>query len=386
MSTKLVNRQVAGLPTIAWAEGKPTAIVLHETANDSNNGSYEGDINYMARNWRNAFFHAIAGENNTAVVHDPEIGGAWGSGPSMHAYAIHIELVRSSTKAGFEKAYRNWIGAAKYYAKKYDIPIKLNSGNNKHGIYTHKYVTQTFGGTTHQDPDAYLARYGVTIAKLAKDLGAASTPSKPVKPSKKPKPNASKTKSIVDYLNAKGISSSATNRKKLASKYGVRGYDLSAKKNTELLNAMRKGKPKRSPATKKSSYSGNSITDYLKSIGNNSSYSNRSKLAKKYGISGYKGSVSQNLKLLELMRGGKSPAKSKSNYVGKRVEAISGAVRFYNSPSWSDAHVVGSVTKGQGFPTIVSKVKVGKGHQYKVRNSKGATYYITASTKYVRVK
>ena len=62
----------------------------------------------------------------------------------------------------------------------------------------------------------------------------------------KPSSTEYKGNSIVDYLNSKGIDSSTTNRKKLAKEYGISGYDLSIAKNLELLNAMRNGKK---PAT-----------------------------------------------------------------------------------------------------------------------------------------
>lgn len=45
--------------------------------------------------------------------------------------------------------------------------------------------------------------------------------------------------SIVDYLSSIGMDSSQANRAKLASQYGISNYDYSAAKNTELLNAMR---------------------------------------------------------------------------------------------------------------------------------------------------
>lgn len=35
---------------------------------------------------------------------------------------------------------------------------------------------------------------------------------------------------------------------------------------------------------------------------------------------------------------------------------------------------------------IIEKVKVGDSYKYKVTNSKGATYYITVSDKYVEIK
>lgn len=62
------------------------------------------------------------------------------------------------------------------------------------------------------------------------------------------------------------------------------------------------------PSTSNGVYTGNSIVDYLNSIGVNSSYANRCVLAKKYGISGYTGTTAQNLSLLNKMRGGSAPS------------------------------------------------------------------------------
>lgn len=109
----------------------------------------------------------------------------------------------------------------------------------------------------------------------------------------------------------------------------------------------------------------------------------------------YQGQASLNLQLLDLIKkdykkNGKlrtnKPQATTSSYKGKRVESKVNGLRFYNKPSWADKDVVGHVNKGIGFPTIVSKIKVGKGSQYKVKNSKGHVYYITAASKYVRVK
>lgn len=88
---------------------------------------------------------------------------------------------------------------------------------------------------------------------------------------------------------------------------------------------------------------------------------------------------------------GTNPSVAPSNvsnnvYKNKKLVSKAANLRFYNKPSWADKDVVGTVTKGSGFPTIVDKVKVGTSYQYKVKNSKGATYYITASDKYVELK
>nr|WP_275576988.1 N-acetylmuramoyl-L-alanine amidase [Thalassobacillus pellis] len=72
--------------------------------------------------------------------------------------------------------------------------------------------------------------------------------------------------------------------------------------------------------------------------------------------------------------------------LGRRVESVHhGHLRFYDKPSWEDKDVAGVIPNGYGFPDILEKVTVGSGHQYKVANSKGDIYYITASPKYVRV-
>ena len=81
-----------------------------------------------------------------------------------------------------------------------------------------------------------------------------------------------------------------------------------------------------------------------------------------------------------------SPINQNDSYKGKRVESIhAGELRFYTQPSWKDADVFGYLTKGIGFNEILDKVKVGSGEQYKVRNTKGDIFYVTASPTYVQV-
>lgn len=70
-------------------------------------------------------------------------------------------------------------------------------------------------------------------------------------------------------------------------------------------------KPKKQTATKqtqsKAVYTGNSIVDYLNSIGVDSSFTNRKKLAEKHGIKNYTGTATQNLQLLRILRDGAKP-------------------------------------------------------------------------------
>lgn len=70
-------------------------------------------------------------------------------------------------------------------------------------------------------------------------------------------------------------------------------------------------KPAPKPVTKPSGYTGASLVDYLKSVGQDPSYANRAKLAKQYGVSNYSGTATQNLNLLAAMRGAKPAAAAK---------------------------------------------------------------------------
>lgn len=72
-------------------------------------------------------------------------------------------------------------------------------------------------------------------------------------------------------------------------------------------------------------------------------------------------------------------------YSEYRIESKVNDLRFYKSASWNDKDRAGSVNKGSGFPTVLSKLKVDGGEQYKVKNSDGNTYYITAHEKYVNL-
>jgi N-acetylmuramoyl-L-alanine amidase len=74
---------------------------------------------------------------------------------------------------------------------------------------------------------------------------------------------------------------------------------------------------------------------------------------------------------------------------GQRVESIykgSEGLNFYSKASFDTKHKAGTLACGYGFPTTVKKLKVEGAEMYEVKNSKGATYYITASPKYVRLE
>ncbi|PGA25450.1 N-acetylmuramoyl-L-alanine amidase [Bacillus wiedmannii] len=61
------------------------------------------------------------------------------------------------------------------------------------------------------------------------------------------------------------------------------------------------------------------------------------------------------------------------------------SLRFYDAPSWQEKDVVETVDEGLGF-TIIDKASVDGSPQYKVKNSRGNVFYITASSYYVKIK
>nr|WP_274380113.1 DUF3597 family protein [Lederbergia galactosidilytica] len=77
-------------------------------------------------------------------------------------------------------------------------------------------------------------------------------------------------------------------------------------KNYKAVQDIINGKssaPKKTDSKPKGDMKTKSIVDYLKSIGVNSSFANRKKLAAKHGIKNYSGTASQNAQLLKKMRG-----------------------------------------------------------------------------------
>ncbi|MGE0994881.1 N-acetylmuramoyl-L-alanine amidase, partial [Bacillus sp. GMa5/2] len=73
-----------------------------------------------------------------------------------------------------------------------------------------------------------------------------------------------------------------------------------------------------------------------------------------------------------------------SSIVGKWVVSKVNNLRFYDSPSWQDEDIAGTLDAGEGF-AIDGEVSVEGYLQYKVYNTKGYIYYLTINRKYVNV-
>jgi N-acetylmuramoyl-L-alanine amidase len=115
---------------------------------------------------------------------------------------------------------------------------------------------------------------------------------------------AQDTNSIVDYLKLNGQDPSFKNRSELAKRYGISGYRGLASQNIALLNKLRGDAKPKASKPKYKAMNETSIVDFLKKNDIDSSYDNRKALAKKYGIKGYRGTASQNVTLLEKIKKG----------------------------------------------------------------------------------
>ena len=165
------------------------------------------------------------------------------------------------------------------------------------------------------DNSSDLSKYNANIDKVAKAIadtinGGSTGTASNTSNSSTSTSSSYNGSSIVDYLKSIGQDSSFNSRKKLAQANGISNYTGTAAQNTKLLSILR-GSGNTGSSTSNTSYykkyTGNSgsIVDALKTIGVDSSYNNRSKIAKANGVSNYSGTASQNTKLLNLLKQGK---------------------------------------------------------------------------------
>lgn len=293
---------------------KPTRIVVHNTANDA---SADQEIRYMnksqAEGGRQTSFH-YAVDDIEAVQGLPENRNGWHAGDGGNGKGnregIAIEICYSKSGGDkFIKAEQNAVELIVDILKRYGWGIDKVT---KHQDYSGKYCP-------HRTLDIGWDRF-INMVK-AKLNGTA----KPIETT--PATNNSgflyanyNGNSIVDALASIGVDSSFSNRTKLANINGISNYRGTPSQNTTLLNLLKQGKLKANGSGNtntssntnssntsylKANYNGSSIVDALASIGVNSSYSYRSKLAAANGISNYRGTPEQNTLMLSLLKQGK---------------------------------------------------------------------------------
>ncbi|RWS41480.1 N-acetylmuramoyl-L-alanine amidase [Bacillus mycoides] len=286
---------------------------------------------YESRTWRNAFVHYAVDWNETIQIADTKYI-AYGGGPSANKRFVHVELCETADYDKFKRSYDKYVKLLAKILRDRELSVEK-------GLWTHYDVTKYLGGTDHEDPLEYLRSHGISEAQFRADVQRAyknssvevSVPEKPSKPAELP---TSVTDGIA-YIEGKNVNlrkGPGTSYSKIRQLNKPESYIVWAEKDGWLNLGGEQW------------------------IKNDSSYV---KFDKKSTVD--------------------------SSIVGKRVVSKVDNLRFYDSASWQDKDVAGSVDAGLGF-TIDAKVSVNGSPQYKVKNSKGSIFYITASSKYVDVK
>ncbi|PGA51107.1 N-acetylmuramoyl-L-alanine amidase [Bacillus toyonensis] len=281
--------------------------------------------NYEARTWRNAFVHYATDWDENIQIASTKYR-AWGAGPAANARFVHVELSETSDPIKFKKSYERYV----------KLLAKILKDRNIHpsvGLWTHKDITYKLGGTDHEDPIQYLKSHGVSESQFRNDvLKAYNGDSVSIKP-KPQEPSESVTEaSGVAYIDGQNVN-----------------LRSGPSTSNDVIRKLQKGE----------SYKvWGKVGNWLNLGGNQWIYNDASYIRYK---------------------------EESSSVEGKRVVSKVNDLRFYSKASWADRDVAGTVDEGLGF-TIIDKVSVNGSQQYKVKNSRGNVFYITASSYYVNVK
>ncbi|MCU5582478.1 N-acetylmuramoyl-L-alanine amidase [Bacillus toyonensis] len=283
--------------------------------------------NYEARTWRSAFVHYATDWDETIQIASTKYQ-AWGAGPAANKRFVHVELSETSDPIKFKKSYERYVKLLAKILRDRNIDPSI-------GLWTHKDITYKLGGTDHEDPIDYLRSHGVSESKFRADVLKAyngdsiSVEAKPQQPNEVP-----------GVINEVGVAY-------------VDGYNVNLRSGPSTTNSVIR------KLQKGESYKvWGKVGNWLNLGGNQWVYNDSSYIRYK---------------------------EESSTVEGKRVVSKVNNLRFYDSPSWQDKDVAGTLDAGVGF-TIDAKVNVNGYPQYRVYNSKGHKYYITASDAYVSVK
>ncbi|PEA97955.1 N-acetylmuramoyl-L-alanine amidase [Bacillus cereus] len=318
---------IPGLPKAEYRNGYGAyeGVIAHSTATPE--APAINIRNYEARTWRSAFVHYATDWDETIQIASTKYQ-AWGAGPAANKRFVHVELSETSDPIKFKKSYERYV----------KLLAKILKDRNIHpsiGLWTHKDITYKLGGTDHEDPIDYLRSHGVSESQFRADVQKAyEGETVTVKP-KPQQPNE-----VPGVINEVGVAY-------------IDGYNVNLRSGpsttSSVIRKLQKGE----------SYKvWGKVGNWLNLGGNQWIYNDSSYIRYK---------------------------EESSPVEGKRVVSKVNDLRFYSKASWADRDVAGTVDEGLGF-TILDKVSVNGSSQYKVKNSRGNVFYITASSYYVEIK
>lgn len=166
-----INKEYA----LASAEGSSTKtssdfIILHDVGAET---GAEANARYFKQNWNTAetYVAFVVGDGGKVFQVGTPGYVQWGAGTVANAKSpVQIELGHTTSASQFKQDYAVYIELARDMGKKYGIPLTLDAGGSTtKGVKTHRWVTDHIWGD-HVDPYGYLARFGITKAKLTEDI------------------------------------------------------------------------------------------------------------------------------------------------------------------------------------------------------------------------
>jgi hypothetical protein len=133
--------------------------VVHETVSKT---TARGQLNYF--NTQNAYANAhVFIDWSEVLLTLPTDELSWTVGKPANSFTFNMEMCHVKTAADFAK---EWEIATTYTAK-----WCLDLGRDPlEAIRSHHEIANTFGGTTHTDPDDYFAEFGKTMDSFRQDV------------------------------------------------------------------------------------------------------------------------------------------------------------------------------------------------------------------------
>jgi N-acetylmuramoyl-L-alanine amidase CwlA len=148
-----------GVPHNPYRKGKPEGVIAHSTATPEATAKREHD--YEQENWNKGFVHFFVDWNEIVQVADTKYS-CWGCGAIGNPRFVQVEFCETRDTAKFKASYDRYVWLL--------AKLLHDNGFGIDKLHTHHWVTQNLGGTTHTDPDGYLASHGVSIAQFYKDV------------------------------------------------------------------------------------------------------------------------------------------------------------------------------------------------------------------------
>lgn len=273
-------------------------IAIHETANTSKGADAQRHANLQTNGFSASWHYSV--DDKHAVQSFPHTAQCFHAGDGRgdgNLNSIGIEICVNSD-GDFGKAVDNAAKLVRKIMAEEGIPL---ANIKQHNFFSGKNCpTNLRNGSKGINWVEFIALVEGKTASIPGPVKVVETAKAPAKKA----PSVYTGGSVVDYLRSIKVDSSAGNRRKLASEYGVKGYDLSASKNAELLAKMRGGiVPAKAPVKKAPSSGlptgvirqgarGANVTAIQKALA--SAYFYPDKAAKNNGVDGVYGAKTTN--------------------------------------------------------------------------------------------